>query len=126
MAPLKDSYLLDSYVQQVARTYYTGAIKQIREMRDPRMEKIYKETDEIQNKAAELIKAKKDKKAVELLTNYGYDTAVAWHKDWLFLGDQLMGRFMWTKDKMKDLPASKWWNDIMKAAPVRPAEEMKK
>ncbi|HRZ63295.1 MAG TPA: C69 family dipeptidase [Spirochaetia bacterium] len=116
----------NSYVQQVARTYYTGAIKQIREMRDPRMEKIYKETDAIQNQAAELIKAKKDKKAIELLTKYGNDTAVAWHKDWLFLGDQLMGRFMWTKDKMKDLPASKWWNDIMKAAPVRPAEEMKK
>ncbi len=116
----------NSYVQQVARTNYQDAIKVIQDFRDPRMAAQYKAADDIQNQAAALIAKKKDKKAIELLTKYSFDTATEWQRDWLDLGDQLFGRYMWTKDKMKDIPSPKWWTDIMSAAPVRPVEEAKK
>ncbi len=114
-----------SYVQQNARLCYERAMPMIREVRDARMAEQYKKVDEIQKQAADLIAKKQTAKAVKLITDYSFDNAVAWQKDWLALGDRIYSRFMWTKDVYKDIPAPKWWKDITNAAPVRPVEEKK-
>lgn len=115
----------NSYVQQIARINYQSAIKEIHDFRQPLMNAQYVTTSQMQDFAASLIKAGKTDEARNLLTSYGYVNAEMWHKEWLALGDRLLGTYMWGNKKMKLQPPVKWWADIMKSAPIRPMEAAK-
>lgn len=91
----------NSYVQQVARINYQSAIQDIHSFRDPKMESIYKQTNEVQNVAARLIRQGKTDEARDLITGFGCTTAQRWHDEWLDLGDELLGTYMWGNKKMK-------------------------
>ncbi len=107
----------NSYVQQVARINYQNAIKDIAAFRDPIMEKQYETVNDIQEAAAALVEQGNSEAARALITAYAYSTAEKWHEDWLELGDQLLGRYMWGHMNMRAQPYSDWWNSIMNSAP---------
>lgn len=92
---------VNSYVQQVARINYQSAIQDIYAFRDPIMADVYATTEEIQAVASRLILEGNKDAAIRLLTDYGCVTATKWHEDWLKLGDQLLGRYMWGNKNMK-------------------------
>ncbi|GEM_PF-2256884 len=77
---------------------------------------------EIQNTAANLIKNGQKDTAIELLTTYAYNNAEKWHKEWLALGDDLLGTYMWGNKDMKLQKPNAWWSDIMSKAPIKPLE----
>lgn len=110
----------NSYVQQTARSNYQSAVKEIHDFRNPRMAAIYEITDEIQNTAANLIKKGKVSEGVDLISSFGYSTAVKWHDDWLKFGDDLYGTYMWGYKDMKSQAPKGWWADILNSAPVNP------
>lgn len=91
----------NSYVQQVARINYQSAIKDIEAFRDPIMAEQYEVVDELQTVAARLVRQGKTDEAKNLLTSYASATAQKWHDDWLTLGDQLLGRYMWGNKNMR-------------------------
>lgn len=113
----------NSYVQQIARINYQSAVQDIHAFRQPRMDAQYKIVDEIQNTAANLINQGKKAEAIDLLTSYAYTNAEMWHTDWLALGDQLLGTYMWGNKKMKTQMPNKWWSEIMSKAPIKPVEK---
>jgi dipeptidase len=113
----------NSYVQQIARINYQSAVQDIHAFRQPRMDAQYKIVDEIQNTAANLINQGKRAEAIDLLTSYAYTNAEMWHTDWLALGDQLLGTYMWGNKKMKTQTPNKWWSEIMSKAPIKPMEK---
>lgn len=109
---------ISSYVQQIARINYRSAIQDIHDFRNPRMADIYAQTEEIQTVAARLIRQGKTDTAINLLSSFAYNTAVEWKDQWLALGDQLLGTYMWGNKKMKTQGYSDWWKGIMKNAPA--------
>lgn len=111
----------NSYVQQVARINYQSAIKEIHAFRQPRMDAQYKLVEELQNAAANLVKSGNKDAAVRLLTSYACANAETWHREWLALGDDLLGTYMWGNKDMKIQMPSSWWSDIMSKAPIKPA-----
>ena len=106
----------NSYVQQIARINYKSAIEDIRAFRDPIMEEQYDVVDSIQTVAARLVRQGKEEEARNLLTSFGSATAQKWHDDWLQLGDQLLGRYMWGNKNMRTVAYSDWWKGIMNSA----------
>jgi len=110
----------NSYVQQIARINYQSAAADIHNFRNPRLATLYTVTDSIQKTAADLINNGKEKEAIDLLSTFGYETAVKWHADWLAFGDDLLGTYMWGYKDMKSQAPKGWWVDIMNKAPVNP------
>ena len=110
----------NSYVQQTARTNYQSATKEIHDFRNPRMASLYTVTDEIQNTAANLINQGKQAEAIDLLSEFGFSTAVKWHDDWLKFGDELYGTYMWGYKDMKAQAPKGWWADVLSKAPANP------
>lgn len=109
---------ISSYVQQMARINYQSAIQDIHSFRNPIMEDIYDQTNEIQTVAARLIRQGKTDTAINLISTYAYNTAVDWKDKWLALGDQLLGTYMWGNKKMSAQKYSAWWKGIMDSAPA--------
>ncbi len=117
------SWWVSQYVQQTATQNYERAIQEIYAARDPRMAEQYETVASMQNAAAALVEAGDSKGAIELLTNYAYNTAVDWHNYWLEFGDELYGTYMFNRVDMKSAPWPDWWKEIMNNAPIRPLEE---
>ena len=74
----------------------------------------------MQNTAANLINQGNRVEAIDLLSNFGYSTAVKWHDDWLKFGDDLYGTYMWGYKDMKAQAPKGWWADVLQKAPVNP------
>ncbi|MBQ0070816.1 MAG: C69 family dipeptidase, partial [Spirochaetales bacterium] len=106
----------NSYVQQVARINYKSAIQDIHAFRQPKMDSIYKQTEEVQAVASRLVVEGQKDAALDLLTTFGYNTAAQWHEDWLKLGDELLGRYMWGNKNMKTQAFDKEYKAMLDAA----------
>ncbi len=102
-------------VQQEAAVNYNTAIEVIREVRDPKMEQIYKTTASIQDLAASMINVGLTDEAVDLLTNYTATIANDWHDTYLELDSVLRGKLMLgTVDMaLPEVPES--WTAIVEA-----------
>ena len=77
----------------------------------------YDTVKEIQEVASQLVNNGNPELARKLLTIYGSDTAQTWHDEWLDLGDQLLGRYMWGNKNMSIQRYSEWWQGIMNSSP---------
>jgi len=94
----------------MARFRYNEAIQDIYQLRDPRMESIYKQTAALQEAAAVLYETDPDT-AIKLLSDFAYSTAVDWHETWLELGDELMGKYAFDRVRVQGPSYPDWWID---------------
>jgi len=106
---------VNSYVQQMARFRYNEAIQDIYQIRDSRMESIYKQTAALQEAAAELYETDPEI-AIKLLSDFAYNTAVDWHETWLQLGDELMGKYAFDRVRVQGDMYPEWWIDWLTRA----------
>ncbi|OQB48090.1 MAG: Dipeptidase [Firmicutes bacterium ADurb.Bin153] len=102
----------NTYVQELATLKYQSAVKDIRDFRQPRMDMLYTMVPLIQDKAAELYKTD-PKAAISLISEFAYANAVAWHEDWLLLGDKLLGKYVFGSTYLKTTAFPQWWNDLI-------------
>jgi dipeptidase len=106
---------VNSYVQQMARFRYNEAIEDIREVREPRMETIYKQTAALQEAAGEIYEIDPET-ALQLISDFAYNTAVSWNKTWLELGDELMGKYAFDRVNVSGTMYPDWWIDWLTRA----------
>ena len=105
------------YVQQMAELHYNEAIKHVRAAREPRQQMLYELTPKVLETAAKAY-ATDPASAINLLTQYSYVNAVAWQRDWLALGDMLLGKYaLGTVDGMT-VGYPQWWNDVIGYKPL--------
>jgi hypothetical protein len=71
---------------------FKDAIVDLRNFRDPKLEVIYQTVPKIQELAAEVYQNDRDA-AIDIISDYAYNTAVAWQADWLKFGDYLVGNY---------------------------------
>lgn len=108
----------NSYVQQMAELHYNLAIKDIRAFRDPKEEALFQLTPKVQEMASDLYKAGDKDAAINLIQQFAWNNAVAWQKDWLELGDQLLGKYALGYVGFKNSPYPQWWNDAVGFKPL--------
>lgn len=109
---------VNSYVQQMAELRYSEAIKNIRNMRQPKMDMLYTVTPKVQEIAAQMITSGKEKEAIQLIHDYAYMNAVAWNTEWLKLGDWLLGYYALGYTNFRGTPYPQWWNDLVGFDPL--------
>ncbi len=102
-----------SHVQQLAQINYASAIEDIRAVRDPKMEKIYRQVSAVQNLAASMINVGMKEEAVDYLTTYANNVATDWFRTYAELGDKLETKYMNGNVNMKVPKASAWWTNIV-------------
>ncbi len=102
----------NTYVQEIATLKYNAASKDIKDFRQPRMDMLYTMVPALQDKAAELYKTN-PKAALSMIQEFAYSTAVAWHEDWLLLGDKLLGKYVFGSTNLKTTAFPQWWNDLI-------------
>jgi len=81
-----------TYVQEMTRLRFKDAIVDLRNFRDPKLEVIYQTVPKIQELAAEVYQNDRDA-AIDIISDYAYNTAVAWQADWRKFGDYLVGNY---------------------------------
>lgn len=119
----ESAWWISSYVQQIASTMYNKIEPEIHAKRQPRMDSVYKQAENIQVVAARMIRQGLEAEAIDMITTFAYNTAVEWYDMWLEFGDYLMGKYMWGRVTMSNPAKPQWWNDIMASAPMRPADQ---
>lgn len=103
----------EAIVQQTATINYESAIKDIRAVRDPKMDKVYKQTAVAQDVAASLIALGKENLAIDYLTSYAVNTAEGWFDTYQKLGDALTTKYMLGNVDMKVPARGEWWTNII-------------
>jgi dipeptidase len=105
------------YVQQMAELHYNEAIKHVRAAREPRLQMLYEVTPKLLSDAARTY-AKDPMAAINTITQFATANAVAWQRDWLALGDTLLGKYaLGTVDGLT-VGYPQWWNDIIGYKPL--------
>jgi dipeptidase len=102
----------NTYVQEMARRRFSDAIVDLRNFRDPKMETIYNTVPKIQELAAKVYETDRDA-AIAIISDYAYNTAVAWQADWLKLGDMLMGKYAADRVNFGGTNYPKEWRDAL-------------
>ena len=97
------------YVQEVVRHRYMDAIKDLRAYRDPKMQSIYIQADNVQNQAAAFIRSGNREQGIKLVSDFAYDTAIAWQRNWLDLGDTIFAKYVMDRIYMKGPSYPKAW-----------------
>jgi len=105
------------YVQQMAELHYNEAIKHVRSAREPRLQMLYELTPRVLEMAARTF-AQDPKHAVDLLSQFGYDHAVAWQRDWLALGDALLAKYAMGMVDGNTVGYPEWWNGLIGYKPL--------
>jgi dipeptidase len=101
-----------TYVQEMSRLRFKDAIVDIRNFRDPKMQIMYDTVPKLQELAAELYEVDKEA-AIAILSDYAYNTAVAWQADWLKLGDRLLGHYAADRVNFGGTNYPKEWVDAL-------------
>jgi len=99
---------VNTYVQEMVQLKYQDAIKDIYAFRDPKLKSLYAITPQIQRTAAELYKSDPDA-AVQLVTDFAYNTAVGWNADWEQMGNILLQKY-WSLNTRKPVP--EWFDNL--------------
>lgn len=107
---------VNTYVQEIATHKYQAAAADIKEFRQPRMDALYTLVPLVQKKAAELYKTDPEA-AINLISEFAYSNAVAWHEEWKLLGDRLFAKYIFGSTNLRTTPFPEWWNDIVEYVP---------
>ena len=111
---------INIYTQRMAELCWEKAIQDIQAFRDPGMGAIYKEAAEVQEHAARLLEEHpNDQKAVNIITEFAYNTAVTWHEDWEKLGDELLSKY-WAIQATRASKLPEWWLEVIDYEPPVP------
>jgi dipeptidase len=105
------------YVQQMAELHYNEAIKHVRAAREPRLNMLYDVTPRLLAEAAKTY-AKDPAAAINTLTQFANANAVAWQRDWLALGDLLLGKYALGMVDGQTVGFPQWWNDVIGYKPL--------
>jgi len=116
-ADRESGFWTNIYVQQMAELHYNEAIKHVRAAREPRLQMLYQLTPKVLEMAAQAY-AKDQKAAVNFVTQYAYTNAVAWQRDWLALGDMLLGKYAMGMVDGQTVGYPQWWNDLIGYKPL--------
>src|SRR6056297_228757 len=108
---------INIYVQQMTELRYNEAIEDLYAFRDPKLEMLYQIVPEVQKKATELYQADSEK-SIELLQNFYYQQALAFHESWKNLGDMLLGKYAMGYRNFRTAPYPEWWNEIIEYKPI--------
>lgn len=101
----------NTYVQQMVGLRYSEAIKDLRALRDPKMQSVYTQTSVLQEAAATMYRNGDTKGAVKLMSDFCYNTAVTWQRDWLELGDRLFTKYAAERIGFSSSGYPQWWKD---------------
>ena len=107
---------INTYTQEMAQLNYQAAIQDIYALRDPKLQGLYEIVPKIQETAAGLYQ-KSPEAAIQLVSDFAYNTAVGWNKDWEQLGNVLLAKY-WSLNTRKtpkwfDEVSEKWANENM-------------
>jgi dipeptidase len=105
------------YVQQMAELHYSEAIKHVRAAREPRLQMLYEVTPKLLEAAART-HAKDPKAAISMITQFAAGNAVAWQRDWLALGDTLLGKYALGTVDGQTVGFPQWWNEVIGYKPL--------
>ena len=100
-------------VQQLATINYRSAIEDIKAVRDPKMESIYKQTAVAQEIAASMIEVGQKDLAIKYLTGYVATVANDWFRTYDDLNNLLTAKYMFGNVNMKVPARSDWWKEIV-------------
>ena len=103
-----------TYVQEMTRLRFKDAIVDLREFRDPKMHAIYETVPKIQEFAASVYETDREA-AIAIISDYAYNTAVAWQADWLRLGDTLLGKYTADRINFGGTNYPQEWKDALEA-----------
>lgn len=109
---------VNTYVQEMATLRYNEAIKEIYDFRDPKMREQFTQTYMVQKDAAKLWNQGKKRQAIEALSRFSYDQAIAWNSAWLKLGDHLLGTYALGYRNFSTTGYPQWWNDFIGYGPL--------
>jgi hypothetical protein len=101
----------------MAELRYNEAIKDIREFRDPKLEMLYQTVPLVQDKAAAMYGSDPEG-ALDLLHNFYYQQALAFHADWKNLGRQLFGKYALGYVNFKTAEYPEEWNKLIGYGPL--------
>lgn len=108
---------VNTYVQELATHKYQAAAADIKAFRQPRMDMLYTMVPVLQEKAAELYKTD-PKAAINLISEFSFANAVAFHEEWKLLGDRLLAKYVFGSTNLKTTAFPQWWNDIVDFTPA--------
>src|SRR5665648_26614 len=107
---------INIYTQEMVQLKYQDAIKDVYALRDPKLRSLYAIVPQLQKTAAELYKTDPEA-GIQLISDFAYNTAVGWNKDWEQLGNVLLAKY-WSLNTRKtpkwfDEGSEKWANENM-------------
>jgi len=99
---------VNTYTQEMVQLKYVDAIQDVYALRDPKLRSLYAIVPQLQKTAAELYKTDPEA-GIQLISDFAYNTAVGWHKDWEQLGNVLLQKY-WSLNTRRDVP--EWFNNL--------------
>lgn len=105
----------EAVVQQLTTINYESAIKDVKAVRDPIQESLYKKTAAAQEIAASMVEAGNPELARKYLTTFMANAANKWFDTYAELGDFLTTKYMLGNVNMSVPNRSQWWTDIILA-----------
>ena len=103
----------EAVVQQLTTINYASAIQDVKAVRDPKQESLYKQTAAAQELAASLIEVGRADLGVQYLTTFMNNVANDWFDTYEALGDKLTQKYMLGNVDMKVPSRSDWWTNII-------------
>jgi dipeptidase len=103
---------INTRVMHLAEYCYSEAIKDIYDFREPKMEMTYHIVPLLLEHCAEIYKVDREK-ALNILSNFYYNNAVAMHEEWKKLGDILQGKYFVNNPKKAVPSYPNWWNELI-------------
>lgn len=123
----ESGWWVNTLLQDTATRNYDYCIEVIEERRDARMDEIFVEVAELQEKWAAMIEAGFKAEAIEEMTEYANDTANEWFDIWRALTNELISDTVWgrlnTDGRIHGGSYSEWWNGVIADAGLKPIEE---
>ncbi|MBM7623056.1 hypothetical protein [Sporohalobacter salinus] len=80
--------------------------------RSSKLKALYKETDAIQEKVAEIYEDDL-KTAINMIDEFAYNAAVSWHEQWKKIGDHLFGKYAMGYINFHTIGYPEWWNGFI-------------
>ena len=99
---------INTYTQEMVQLKYVDAIQDVYALRDPKLRSLYAIVPQLQKTAAELYKTDPEA-GIQLISDFAYNTAVGWNKDWEQLGNVLLQKY-WSLNTRRDVP--EWFNNL--------------
>lgn len=122
----ESGWWVNTLLQDTATRNYDYCIEVIEERRDARMEEIFVEVAELQEKWADMYEAGFEAEAIEEMTEYACETAEEWFDIWRKLTNELISDTVWGRvnvdGKISGGTFSDWWKGLTQGQ-VKPVEE---